>query len=365
MGIMWCGNYCTSQTEVQRYCNVSTKGRARTALYINMFGMILLISCACLCGIALFAVYGHCDPLKLGVIERSDQLMPYFVMDTLSQYPGVPGLFVACVFSASLSTLSSGFNALATVTWDDLIKHTSLGSSSDGTVKLICKLIGVFYGVASIGMAFFVSLIGSVLQAAISLAGALFGPLFGLYLLAFICPFANAPGVIIGLLTGQSFTLWILAGSLVYPAKATEYPTWIDQCSPEQLSRATGTFNSFRPHNVSTTTGDLYSGGVYDLYHMAFLLVPISGFVISLVVGAIASCLTGGFNKISSVNPNHLSPIAWFVWPTKLTPCKIPLEPNASTTVPAHRVSTVSNDWIDTVDGKSIKKTIHTHDSPL
>lgn len=128
-----------------------------------MIGMVLLISCACLCGVALYAVYGDCDPLKLNLIKSSDQLMPYFVMDTMKQYPGVPGLFVACVFSASLSTLSSGFNALATVTWDDFLKHTRLGKSSDFQIKLICKLIGAAYGVISIGMAFFVGLIGSVL----------------------------------------------------------------------------------------------------------------------------------------------------------------------------------------------------------
>lgn len=39
-----------------------------------MIGMILLISCACLCGIALYSVYGDCDPLKLNLIKKSDQV---------------------------------------------------------------------------------------------------------------------------------------------------------------------------------------------------------------------------------------------------------------------------------------------------
>lgn len=91
--------------------------------------------------------------------------MPYFVMDTLSIYPGVPGLFVSCVFSASLSTLSSGYNALATVTWDDFISHSKLGKSlSDSQVKLVCKLIAATYGVISIGMAFLAGQVGSVLK---------------------------------------------------------------------------------------------------------------------------------------------------------------------------------------------------------
>jgi len=91
--------------------------------------------------------------------------MPYFVMDTLSVYPGIPGLFVACVFSASLSTLSSGFNALATVTWDDFIRHTSFAKTlGDAHVKTICKCIAASYGIISIGMAFLAGTVGSVLK---------------------------------------------------------------------------------------------------------------------------------------------------------------------------------------------------------
>jgi len=105
---------------------------------------------------------------------RNDQykkLMPYFVMETLSNLPGLPGLFVSCVFSGSLryrsieeiesklhfnytfitillhfyrniySTLSSGFNALATVTWDDLLKRY-FRNIKDKKQLLITKFIG-------------------------------------------------------------------------------------------------------------------------------------------------------------------------------------------------------------------------------
>lgn len=91
--------------------------------------------------------------------------MPYFVMDTLSSYPGVPGLFVSCVFSASLSTLSSGYNALATIVWDDFLKHAPVSKRlSDNNVKLVCKLLAASFGIISIGMAFLAGKVGSVLK---------------------------------------------------------------------------------------------------------------------------------------------------------------------------------------------------------
>ncbi len=37
--------------------------------------MVLLISCACLCGVAIFAYYSDCDPLALGVIKKTDQVL--------------------------------------------------------------------------------------------------------------------------------------------------------------------------------------------------------------------------------------------------------------------------------------------------
>jgi Na+/proline symporter len=244
--------------------------------------------------------------------------MPYFVMDTLSDFPGVPGLFVACVFSASLSTLSSGFNALATVTWDDFLRHTRLSKMPEWKIKLTCKLVGAFYGVVSVGMAFFVGLIGSVLHAAISLAGALFGPLFGLYILALLCPFATAPGVIFGLLSGQTITIWVLIGSLMYPKVTESYPTYTDGCSVQLMSTINTTSWSF----PSDQPKEELTGGVFDLYHIAFLLVPISGFVVSLAMGTIGSLATGGLSRVQSVDPEHLSPIAWFIWPTGWTPLK-------------------------------------------
>lgn len=94
------------------------------------------------------------------------QLMPYFVMDTLSDFSGVPGLFVTCVFSASLSTLSSGFNALSAVTWDDFLKHTRLGLLDEKHQKTLNKITAIFYGVLSILLAFVVGRIGSVLKVA-------------------------------------------------------------------------------------------------------------------------------------------------------------------------------------------------------
>lgn len=69
---------------------------------MNLSGLILLAIMSIMSGVVIYGKYHDCDPVTLGIIKRHDQLVPYFVMDTLSKYNGLPGLFVACVFSGAL-----------------------------------------------------------------------------------------------------------------------------------------------------------------------------------------------------------------------------------------------------------------------
>ncbi|XP_065290289.2 sodium-coupled monocarboxylate transporter 1-like [Dermacentor albipictus] len=72
-GINWMTGFCTNQIMVQRYCSVSSTRKARTALYINMVGIIAILTTSSLCGLLLFALYHHCDPVKASIISKYDQ----------------------------------------------------------------------------------------------------------------------------------------------------------------------------------------------------------------------------------------------------------------------------------------------------
>lgn len=50
----------------------------------------------------LYSAHSGCDPLKAGYISGQDQLLPLYVMNFMGSMPGVPGLFVAGIFAASL-----------------------------------------------------------------------------------------------------------------------------------------------------------------------------------------------------------------------------------------------------------------------
>ena len=63
----------------------------------------------------MYSVYADCDPITAGQVRKKDQILPLHVLHVAGDIPGLPGLFMAGVFSGSLSTISSGLNSLAAI----------------------------------------------------------------------------------------------------------------------------------------------------------------------------------------------------------------------------------------------------------
>lgn len=50
----------------------------------------------------IYATYFNCDPLLAGNIQKTDEILPYFIMQKLAYVPGFMGLFMATLFNGSL-----------------------------------------------------------------------------------------------------------------------------------------------------------------------------------------------------------------------------------------------------------------------
>lgn len=53
-------------------------------------------------GLILAAVYANCDPFVTNKIQRNDQMLPFYVLEVTKGIPGVSGLFIAGILTASL-----------------------------------------------------------------------------------------------------------------------------------------------------------------------------------------------------------------------------------------------------------------------
>ncbi|KAK7483064.1 hypothetical protein BaRGS_00025727 [Batillaria attramentaria] len=212
--------YAINQALVQRYMAVSKLSHAQGIIYINLPANAFMTTTLCLLGLVAYARYMHCDPFVTRRIKKFDQLIPLMVMDVLGEYPGLPGLFVACVFSAALSTVSSGVNALALVYLEDVakptysaIRHTDM---PDHLATVVSKCLAVAFGLVTIGMAY---LTGTMDQTLVNITlksfGMTGGPLLGVFLLAMFFPCANSWGAGVGLLCGLSFSFWMGIGAIL------------------------------------------------------------------------------------------------------------------------------------------------------
>ncbi|KAK3732259.1 hypothetical protein RRG08_030602 [Elysia crispata] len=119
------------------------------------------------------------------------QLIPLFMQDILGDLPGFPGLYLAGIFSGSLSTMSSGLNAVSMVVLEDFIRVYLKSRIRKEKERLILQIISVIFGFVCLEMTFLVSRFGSVSQAAMAVFGIFSGRLLGIFSLGLFFPSVN------------------------------------------------------------------------------------------------------------------------------------------------------------------------------
>jgi sodium-coupled monocarboxylate transporter 8/12 len=202
-------------------CVRSTRD-AKHALFINAAGTTAVILLTSLIGVMIYAYYADCDPYTAKRIQDIHQIFPYFVMEVLGDKKGLPGVFLACIFSGSLSTISSGLNSLAAVLIEDVYKGLMGRRLTDQRQGLISKIFSVALGAFVILLTYVVSYLGPILNVALSLFGVLEGPIMGVFVLGFFFPQANRRGGLIGFLTSLFLLLWIFLGAQITKGQMTD-----------------------------------------------------------------------------------------------------------------------------------------------
>ena len=85
-------------------------------------------------------------------------------MQVMGDIPCIPGLFVAGVFSGALSTVSSGLNALANVTFQDFIQGGCGVKMDEKKKTIVSKGLAVGYGILAYAVVFLVKYLPGVLE---------------------------------------------------------------------------------------------------------------------------------------------------------------------------------------------------------
>ncbi|PVD21445.1 hypothetical protein C0Q70_19618 [Pomacea canaliculata] len=303
--------YAGNQALLQRYLSVRSLTRARMTILLHLPITEIFLAMTMIVGLVMYAYYEGCDPLKHGDISKPDQMLPLFVMETLSVAPGLPGLFVACVYSAALSTVSSGVNSLAAVTLEDFLKPVLekkfQGRPPQRLLSIITVSSALLYGLVTIGLAYLAGVVGStILQVAMSIFGMVGGPLLALLMVGLFCPCVNSWGAGVGLVCSLVISLWVGIGPIVNPQKtvSTLPPLHTLGCdvieSNVTWSNVTllTTVHTLSTENVTTATSVSSSlgSGLATWYRLSYWHYSTLSIIVTFIVSIVVSGVTG-FNK--------------------------------------------------------------------
>ncbi|KAH8381946.1 hypothetical protein KR009_001131 [Drosophila setifemur] len=301
--VYWTQTNAVSQNMIQRYLALPTLADARKALCIFCAGVLILMALCGYNGLLIYATYQTCDPITTKLAKARDQLLPLFVMDTLGEMPGMTGLFIAGVFSAALSSLSTCLNSMSAVVLEDFVKPYVKKPLSSASINWIMRLVVVGVGTLCVCLVYVVEHMGTVLQLTMSLEAITNGPLFGIFTLGLFLPWINGNSALLGGITGVIAMSWvslnaqwaIASGALKYSTK----PLNVMQCD-----------YSFELTTLANSTAHLSASAedIFPLYRMSYMWYTTFGASITIIV-ALLGTLVFGKN-----NPNKVDPVL-------LTPC--------------------------------------------
>merc|ERR1719322_168628 len=309
----WVSVYGINQTQVQRYLTVKKRSQAVRAIWFNVLGIGSLLLLCGYGGMVMYAYYHDCDPMTTRQVHKKDQLFPLFVMQVMKDYPGVPGLFVAGVFSGALSTVSSGLNSLAAVTLRDFIQSGCNVKLTETQATLTTKLLAVGFGIISYGIVFMVKYLPGVLEAALGIFGIMGGPVLGAFVLGMFFPYCHEVGAFIGTFTSLIFTCWMGFGQTVARQAQTydgsrwgrKFPTSIENCPDSWLN-----YTLTEPKEPFAPFLHL------ELYEVSYMYFSAVACLWCVLVGAIISLIRPVDHK--TLDPRLISPALphmFALWP--------------------------------------------------
>ena len=184
--------YGANQMLVQRALAARTIGDAKKSFLLMGYGAFFIYFLFFFVGALLYVRFGGQS------FDQPNEIILRFA-DGLN-VPGLLGLLAAAVLSASMSSLSSAFNSMATITVTDLWQPFV---SDAGDALRLSRLFTVFWAVATIPMAFaFIGSGGSILEA-LSRAGSYFvGAKLALFGMGFFSKHVSERGLLIGVAAG-------------------------------------------------------------------------------------------------------------------------------------------------------------------
>uniref|UniRef100_A0A6G1SGX8 Putative sodium-dependent multivitamin transporter n=1 Tax=Aceria tosichella TaxID=561515 RepID=A0A6G1SGX8_9ACAR len=289
-----------NQVQIQRALSLATLRQGQLAFcFCSLCGALVILMASYL-GAVIAAAYRSCDPFISGDIARRDAILVHYVAHRLAVIPGLRGIFVAGIFSATLSTLSSFANSMAALALEDFVRPImrtmKIKRLSDTDTTWLAKLLATLFGIACVLTAYLIEKANSrLLQATTTMFGAIGVPFLASFALGIFTRFVNTTGILAG------FAVTLSLGSYI-----TIYQTFFRR-PLEPLMPVYYSEQCERVFNMTLTSDELtYEPSFLPLYksftsfsvdQISYMMLPTVQFVLMILVTSLVSILTGGLNQ--------------------------------------------------------------------
>ena len=195
-------SYTSDQTVIQRYLTTSDEKAAGRGILVNGVMSVFVSVAFYMIGTGLYTFY-KTHPAELDItMGQSDAIFPFFMM---SQMPaGIAGALIAAIFAATMSTISSNINSVATAFSIDFWKRFR-PSTTDSQLVVVARWGSIVSGMIGLLLALLMATwnIQSFLDFFNEVLGLLTSGLGGLFFIAVFMKRVKGYAALAGFVAGE------------------------------------------------------------------------------------------------------------------------------------------------------------------
>ncbi|KAF6214023.1 hypothetical protein GE061_011752 [Apolygus lucorum] len=314
----------SNQAFYQRLVGIKGKANPTKIVILSYFGTTLSRVGGVFTGMVVYSFFRDCQPLLTKEISRPDEIVVHFIKKLAETIPGLLGLFSAGVVAAALSTMSTFLNTIACSVLDDFVSPLVSRPLSQKSSFLIMHSVVFVIGILSLAVTPLYKNVQSFEQLIVTINAVIIGPLIGAMISSMTNPWVTSQGVLTGTAAGLAVLIWMFIssqrlfaeGKLIYYSKLL---TTLDCDNPRFGSNFTKILKTGFGGPGTKVFMD-FNDIISKFSAVSFNWYLAIGILVTFVVSAIVSLLTGGLNT-SGVDPELIIPqLRW------LLPKRVPHE---------------------------------------
>lgn len=304
-----------NQVQIQRALSLPSLKQAQYSFIFCSIFTTLISLLSTYMGLVMYSAYKSCDPYLANEIPRRDAIIVHYVANRLKDVPGLRGIFVAGIFSATLSSLSSFSNSMAALALEDFIKpafyriNNNKNQLQDSSVTWLAKILATSFGLVCVIMAYIIDKANSrLLQATTTLFGAIGVPFLASFALGIFTRYTNKLGILAGFFTTLTFGTYITIYQTFFtPSLPPSKPVYYNEQCALVFNMTISPSTLPELENIFTGAQSIHRPIVkpeFNINQISYMTLPAIQFVLTVIVASIVSILTGGWNQ--EVNEKYL-----------------------------------------------------------